>query len=547
MKDIESHEEKIRLVFPRDDQWQEIVVPRVFIASKSKIVQLADHGVPVTSETARGLVEFLSHFETANLRAIPCSRCSSRMGWLGDQGPESFLWGREWISEGRLDDGEGRLSQSRADASGDGVIFAGSDEGDDQLALGMRSQGLMEAWKKAALAASGFPHVMAALYASFAAPVLEILNAPNFVVDLAGETSRGKTITQRLAASVWGCPDLQAPGSMLKGWDNTPTWIERAAATRSGLPLILDDSTKAGCRSFVRQVVYNVSGGQGRGRGSFRGMQRTRTYHTILISSGEAPITSYVNEAGGHARVLLLWGSPFGDGNRASLVNDLNEVISRHYGLAGPAFITFLLRKRDRWGNFQQAYQDLRSSYTARAEGNPVMGRLAAFLAVVEVAAGLAHEALDLAWDSSKPIEALWQMLAEGDEETNQPEKALRDLYSWALSHADCFVGRAKNGSRCPGRGWAGLWRKDDGKGKWPHIAFHPPQLRAVLKELQYRPDAMIRSWADRGWLDVDGDRNGRRHKTLRVEAETSKFIAIRRAVIDGWSEQSDAEADGAG
>ena len=49
-----------------------------------------------------------------------------------------------------------------------------------------------------------------------------------------------------------------------------------------------------------------------RGRGSPQGVQRTTRAHGVLLSTGEAPATSFTNDGGTRARTLCLWGSPFG-------------------------------------------------------------------------------------------------------------------------------------------------------------------------------------------------------------------------------------------
>src|SRR5262249_9142027 len=151
--------------------------------------------------------------------------------------------------------------------------------------------------------------------------------------DFSGPTSQGKTTTLRLAASCWGCPDETQQSAALGTWDSTRVWIERHSNVLHNIPLILDD-TKRARRNQVGQTLYDVANGRGRGRGSVKGTQASGTWQTLLISSGEAPITSFTEDGGTRARVLVVWGSPFGgnDDATAQTVQGVSETICENFG-----------------------------------------------------------------------------------------------------------------------------------------------------------------------------------------------------------------------
>lgn len=54
-KNIDDSIEKVELLFKRDSKWQRIKAERSTVYSKTKIIELANYGLPVTSETAKGL------------------------------------------------------------------------------------------------------------------------------------------------------------------------------------------------------------------------------------------------------------------------------------------------------------------------------------------------------------------------------------------------------------------------------------------------------------------------------------------------------------
>jgi uncharacterized protein (DUF927 family) len=133
----------------------------------------------------------------------------------------------------------------------------------------------LEAWYEGIRPIQDYPRVLMAFFASFTAPLLEVLGTPNFIVDFSGPTSQGKTVTLRVAASIWGNPDERKEASVLHSWDSTWVWAERASAVLQSLPLLLDDTKRCRKGAQVGDFIYMLANGRGRGRGSIAGMQDT--------------------------------------------------------------------------------------------------------------------------------------------------------------------------------------------------------------------------------------------------------------------------------
>ncbi|MBK9367391.1 MAG: DUF927 domain-containing protein [Deltaproteobacteria bacterium] len=96
------------------------------------------------------------------------------------------------------------------------------------------------------------------LYAALVPPLLDLLpHSSNFILDLCGETSLGKTTALRFAASAWGCPDERGSG-LFYSWDASRVFIERAAALGDYLPLFLDDTKRARRREDVGHTSTTI-------------------------------------------------------------------------------------------------------------------------------------------------------------------------------------------------------------------------------------------------------------------------------------------------
>lgn len=528
LRNIADDTESVKLAWPRDGEWRQRIVDRVVIVTTRAITELANVGAPVTCRNASDLVQYFADFESANLRALPPALVSQQMGWQGENGQLGFLWGRTLLRPELESKTINLDSLPPYECNQEIVAFRGADTGDEQIADALRSCGTFEEWVRAVNVVADYPRVLLAIYGALAAPLLKILDADNFIMDWCCRTSAGKTTTVRVGGSCWGNPDERAAASVVGTWDATRVWISRASAFLHSLPLILDDTKRCKNPKEIAKFLYDVASGRERGRGTKLGMSRSGTWRTVLLSTGEAPATSFTTDGGTRARVLTLWGHPFGraDQTTAPVVQELNLTLRQNYGHAGPLFVKFLLSHQEDWAGWRNKYHDVQEAYRAKAGADPVAGRLCAHFAALDFAAGIAHAALDLPWVYHDPVENLWHELIAGAEEADVAFQALTLVTGWAKANQMRFYGRQPK-ERTPSNGWAGKW--DSGK-DWEYIAFLPHFLNQLLTESGFEPEAVIRTWQDRLWLLEGKDR---RQKQMRLEGEQTYTIALRRTAIE--------------
>ncbi len=532
LRDVSDGTEAWRLAWWRDGAWQQHTVDRLTASDARALVSLAGRGLPVTSLSSGDVVRYLADFEAANMAHLPRARVARQMGWQ-DQGRLGFLWGRTLITEGDLVEGSLEQLDPRHWGS-DGVWFRGGDDGEEQFADGLHRRGTFERWLQAATLCTPYPRVMLALYASLAAPLLAILEASNFCVDWSFSTSTGKTTTLKLATSCWGLPDERETAAALTTWQQSRVFLERASAVLSGMPLIVDDTKTAKRREDVGSAIYDVCAGRGRGRGSLKGMRRTSAWRTILLSSGETQLTRFSTDGGAVARVLTLWGLPFGRDDIATEVQRIDRGLRANYGHAGPRFVQWLLRRRSDWPNFRQCHQRLQEGLLERCT-SPVAGRLAGHAAVLELAAWLAHEALELPW-AIPDFGPLWDEVLTEAREQDPPTEALAAVMSWCRSNAHAFWGRHEirnpnltKDPVIPQGGWAGAWTQDK---DWKEISIAPHRLSQLIEQAGHDPESTLRTWRDRGWLNLGSDKK-RLTRKMRVQSVLHWLVSINRQAIE--------------
>ncbi len=459
----------------------------------SELVKLARYGVPVNSKMAGEVTFYLDAFEAVNYDSLPCERLSHRFGWHNG----GFLLGRTFIAE----------------AGARPLAFKGQSPDDEQLADSVTQSGTLAGWLDAVQLASSYPSALYGSYAAFTAPLLDILGCSGFVMDYSGRTTIGKTTVLRLAASAYANPD-EKQATAVKTWDVTAVWAERTAGVLSGLPLILDD-TRMAVPERVARIVYEVSSGQGRGRGSLEGRARTARWHTVLLSSGEQRATSFSKQGGVHARVLTLASPPFGTSKVADVARPINALVFANYGHAMPLFLRWVIGHHDEWMEWRREYQRMWKGYITSESGD-VADRLSASHAAIVLTSRLLHRALTdsgvtVTWDAEAALDGLWQSLASETIDATGEWQAAQDVLAWASTYDKHFVRPSKWGKNGHGQ------PEEDGAevhvppgevyGEWDkagNLRLFRPQLSAFLTAQGYNPEETLAHWRERGWSDCD-------------------------------------------
>lgn len=522
----------LELAWKAQGVWRRVVRDRSILLDKGKIIgALADTGFPVNDTNKRQIVEYLVAYQQQNISRIKTKHVSEQMGWQRDG---AFLVGQEAI--------------------GGNVEFHSPDAGEMQLVDAVRQRGDLGTWKDAVKAIAQFPRVELALYSSFVPPLLGILEAPSFGVDWSYQTSSGKTTALRVAASVWGSPDERSGQSYIRSWGGTEFGIERLASVYNGLPLLLDDSKRARKklgRSVVADVLYTIVNGIADVRATRYGLRHTRYWRTVLLSTGESRIIDASKDGGTAARALCLWGPPFGGTSKATgqVIRELNRLLMRNYGHAGPLFIRWLLEHKNEWPRWTEQLVVLAvemEDACAKLTDSGVTTRVTDYLAMLELAARLVHRALDLPWQLKSPVKKLAPEMAGGASATDRAAEALAYAYSWALANSSRFWSTNDSTDRmAPPGGWLGRWDKRSERNitqnDWGWIGFLRGPLGDELERVGFDPEACVRLWADRGWIRV---LTGKRTTVLtRVwGGEAVRMIQVLRTAVrpDGEEPESD-------
>lgn len=321
---MDTKTEKVQLSFKYFDRWVDVIRKRSEVFSARNIVNLTDFGLNTSSESAKYLVKYLQALEAANPQGIPLTYAVSKIGWR-----EHSL--TDFIIPGQM--------KYHIDME---------DEGEVSEAFEMR--GSFDEWKKIAVEIRRQPFARFILAAAFAAPLLKIFKNRNFMIYFWGTSGGGKTASQAFSLTVWG-----SPNRLMKSFYGTQNGIEKALAFSNDFPMVINEKQVMNGRDkqdLFEQIVYMLEGGRGKLRASKTGLQKTTTWRSIGMASGEEPLSKENSIQGVKTRLLELNVYPVID--RDDFAKSLYALSEEHHGYAGPAFIERLIKEAE--NNFTEIH-----------------------------------------------------------------------------------------------------------------------------------------------------------------------------------------------
>jgi Superfamily II helicase and inactivated derivatives len=298
-EDVESGDVKAEIAFRDKGQWKPHTVLRGVIANRNKIIDLANVGLAVTTDNANEIVNYLQELQTEN--AIPTQKSVSHMGYVG----KKFV------------------------PFDSGLIYIG-DTAYTDIYNSVHSKGELENWvnlyrevRNDSLAAR------VSVASSFASPLLYVFGKPSYFTHLWGDSGTGKTVCLCLACSVWGDPD-----GYMYTLNATSVGLERTAYFFHHLPLVLDELQTVR-NDDISKIIYLLSQGQGRTRGTGKGVDTVLKWRNSFITSGEQPLTKSNSNTGEINRIIDIpvVGQVFNDPTA------VYNTCANNYGHAGRYFI----------------------------------------------------------------------------------------------------------------------------------------------------------------------------------------------------------------
>lgn len=489
LRNIETDTEKIQLAFRRaKSSWSKCVFPRSTISNKNKIIELADRGILVNSNTAAALVTYLGDCLANNAETIPIIQSVERLGWVDGV----FVPYAEALT---LDnDGQGA-----------------------ELARAVHSKGTLEEWAEyiAPLRKQSL-YLQIVLAAAFASVLISKVKTLPFVLHLWGGTGTGKTVALKVAASVWGNPE-----KYMLTLNGTTNALMGTAALLHDLPLLADElQTIKLDTNFQNQtydkLIMQLTEGKDRARLTQQStLKEQKTWTNCFIFTGEEPITQSNSGGGTKNRVIELQCKE--QIVSISKCNAVVNFIDFHYGNAGRAFIEHIASKPAE--TLQQEFQELQS---ALLELSGSSAKQCAALALIALADAYADECI---FKDRLQALGLQQLagIAKSLAEIDSAERAYFYIMDVIAANTDYFARKGKQGYYKPAMG--ACW----GKLTADYIAINRTRIAEELSKQGYSFNSVVDAWKSKGYILTRSD--GRINHTERLDNGTFSAIHLKNTL----------------
>ena len=308
LQNVEERTQKIRLAFKTGGAWRSVLTARSTISNANRIIELADYGLAVSSDTNKELVKYLATCLNLNPGALPPTESTSHLGWNdGDFVPYS------------------------------GELKLDTEQDFKRTVDAIREEGTLDEWIQTVRPLMNNLYLRLTVAASLASPLIEKVGALPFVLHLWGGTGAGKTVGMMVAASVWGNP---APGHLVRTLNTTDNAIMAMAWVLHSFPFFGDELQTIKTQGVTYdQLIMRVTEGIDRSRmKSGDAMQSLKTWANAFIFTGEEPCTMSRSGGGVKNRVIEIECM-------TPVVADGNAVVAavrQQYGTLGPAYIKAL-------------------------------------------------------------------------------------------------------------------------------------------------------------------------------------------------------------
>ena len=315
MDNLDSAVQKVEVALWDQGRWRRMVTNRERLTNSSKIISMADNGVPVGSDNSRIMAEYFNALLAEFDERLPRHPARSVMGWTEIDGRQLFM------------------------PYSDGIQFDAEDDF-GYLYNAIKRKGTLQEWVEYTepLRACSI-EIRLVMAAAFASPLIELIGENPFVMHLWGGTGTAKTVSLLIAASIFGNPSLGGNG-LVRTMDMTANAMRSTAAFLNSIPFCGDElqTIKSNFGSYDK-LIMQITEGVDRGRMRYNQMEETKSWRCSFLFTGEEPCVKAQSGGGVANRVIQIEV-------KDKLVDNGNAVANfykSHYGAAGPEYVGALM------------------------------------------------------------------------------------------------------------------------------------------------------------------------------------------------------------
>lgn len=275
--------------------------------------------------------------------------------------------------------------------------------------------------------------VLAMAFSPIFLPVFKpYIKLESLIYSLCGDSSRGKSTAQYLAASVYSTPELGK--GVMKSWLTTPNSMINTLAGHHGVCFCFDESTINSTKRFdYTSIVYATS----QGKDKERMTTESKDWDVAIISSGEASLINSCNENTGiRARIVEL-NNVFLTKNAENAQNICRGVFS-NYGHAGKDFVNVVLNSD--LDDMIDSFYYFRDKFLGKIEKTNVLtDRTADKYALLLFTCFVINQIFGLNFNIDNMMRVFLELENSASQKVDLAERALERLQEYYISHQGLF------------------------------------------------------------------------------------------------------------
>ena len=473
LDNLDSEVQKVEVAWweAEKGKWVRTVTNRETLVNSSKITKLADRGVPVGSQNSKSMSNYFNTLLCEYDGKLPRKPARSVMGWC------------------ELDDR--MLFMPYTDL----IQFDGGDEYKAEYKA-IRSKGTLEEWVERLEPLRVSFEVRLMMAASFASPLIGLIQENPFVFHLYGESGSGKTVCMLLAMSIWGDPDQ---GKLLRSMNTTVNAMMERATFLNSLPFAGDElqTIKSRWTGTYDSLIMQITEGINRGRMKNNEVQEMKSWKCAFLFTGEEPCVKATSGGGVVNRCIQVEiKQAVFDKDGPDSGNKIANFARNHYGHAGRAYIERIMAIKAGLAPVDYTVKGLYDSYYSELVKGNTTEKQAGAMALMLTGDRIAH---DLFWNGEA------DHVAHGEEQLTAElvaeYLATRSQVDVAKRAYTYLCGVIAENSYNFTEGSRIVWGVFDNGDHPKQVDFVRTVLERVLTDAGFDFDAIKKKWAASGYI----------------------------------------------
>ena len=377
------------------------------------------------------------------------------------------------------------------------------------------------------------------LISTFASLLVNLLDIhENSIIQLEGQSSTGKSGCIAGCSSVFG-----EESKYVQTWEATKNGAVGLFAGFGSFPLIFDDlkNVDAKLKRELPSLFYGFVQGEEKTRGTVDGsIRNSRTFNSLLITSGEYPVTDDLKgHEGATARVLVLPGSflPKSKVN-ATIVNNIYKNSKKYYGTVGVEWCKYLvdLKNSNKVNEYMELYETYREILVNKTNNN-LVARKCNTIALLQVTGFLLEDFFGQDFFNMEDlIENLLNIVEETTKEADTNTNAFLDVVEQlklkVTDENDIYYKGTCIGSYRYNYNY-------DNTQYGEVLIVQGTILKGIIEELGYNANTTIRAWGNKGFIVKDN-----KNKNSVQNKINGKNVRTTVLVLSHYKELTNSGAD---